>query len=35
VGHGELFRLLPGGTELGVVGNGDVLVWDGTSVRRA
>lgn len=34
VGHGELFRLLPGGAELGVVGNGDVLVWDGTSVRR-
>lgn len=34
VGHGEFFRLLPGGADLGVVGNGDVVVWDGASVRR-
>ncbi|WP_186449851.1 histidine phosphatase family protein [Nocardioides sp. J9] len=34
VAHGELFRLLPGGSAVGEVANGQVLLWDGRSVQR-
>lgn len=33
VAHGELFRLLPGGSTVGEIANGQVLLWDGRSVQ--